>query len=190
MDYYNKNTTVFFNSTVVADLTDLYERFLKMLPSGGNILDFGCGSGRDAKAFLDRGFKVDAIDGSLEMCKMASEYAGISVRQMDFFELNAAGAYDGIWACASLLHVERERLPELMEKLRNALVQGGILYMSFKYGDFAGIRSERYFSDMNEELAQRLLEVVRGWDTVDIWQSNDVREDKNGNWLNLLLKAE
>ena len=188
IEYYNTRTSDFFNSTVSADVTDLYERFLKCVPSGGRILDFGCGSGRDTKEFLSKGYMVEAIDGSLELCRMASEYTGIQVKQMDFFDLDAEETYDGIWACASILHVERDRLPELLGILRKALTANGVLYMSFKYGDFAGMRDERYFTDMNEELVEQLLKSSRGWKVVDIWKSKDVRSDKKKDWLNILLQ--
>ena len=76
-----------------------------MIARKGIILDFGCGSGRDTKAFLDAGFRVDATDGSAELCALASSYTGIRVRQMLFNELDAVDQYDGIWACASILHL-------------------------------------------------------------------------------------
>lgn len=85
IEYYNTNTTDFFAGTVSVDLTDFYSRFLNNIPDGGKILDFGCGSGRDTRAFVDRGYEVDAIDGSFELCKMATEYTGTQVKMMDFF---------------------------------------------------------------------------------------------------------
>ena len=83
------------------------QRFLACLPAGAAILDFGCGSGRDAKAFLELGFSVEASDGSEELCRRASELTGIPVKRMLFSELSAADRYDGIWACASILHLPR-----------------------------------------------------------------------------------
>ena len=188
LKYYNEKTTEFYESTVIADLTELYERFLKEVRSGGKILDFGCGSGRDTKAFKDRGYDVDAIDGSVELCKLASNYLGIKVRCMDFFEMKEKDKYDGIWACASILHIDKEKLPEIISLLRDALVMNGVLYMSFKYGDFSGIRDERFFTDMNEGLAEELICQVNGLKTIDMWQSYDVRREKDVRWLNVLLR--
>lgn len=79
--YYNDNSKVFFDETVCADVTPLYERFLKYVPEGGRILDLGCGSGRDVKAFRDRGYVADGADRSEELCKLASEYTGVKIRQ-------------------------------------------------------------------------------------------------------------
>ena len=188
LEYYETNTVEFYESTVIADLTILHDKFLEQVPVGGRILDFGCGSGRDTKVFLDRGYQVDAIDGSAELSKLASQYTGIQVRCMDFFDLDAINTYNGIWACASLLHVEKQRIPDIISKLRDALVTGGVLYMSFKYGDFNEFRDERHFTDLNEELAEELLSKINGIETVDIWQSYDVRRGKDVHWLNMMVR--
>lgn len=188
MEYYQQFPDEFFDSTVLADVSELYGHFLKYIPEHGKVLDFGCGSGRDTKAFLDMGYSVEAIDGSSEMCIRASEYTGIDVKCMDFFDLNEESKYDGIWACASLLHVGRDRLPEIFEVLRKSIAQGGILYASFKYGDFSGIRDGRYFDDMNEEILREILSTVKGFDTVEMWQSQDVRRGKDVDWINVILK--
>lgn len=188
LQYYSNYTTEFYDSTVNADLTHLYDKFTSVVRPGGKILDFGCGSGRDTKFFLDNGYDVDAIDGSIELCKLASDHSGIKVRCMDFFDMDAVDEYDGIWACASLLHVERERLPEIIAILRRALVNEGVLYMSFKYGDLDGIRDERHFTDMNEELTEDLLGKISGFSLIDIWQSWDVRREKDVHWVNIMLQ--
>lgn len=188
MKYYKELAEEFFESTIDADVTPLYEHFLKYIPDAGQILDFGCGSGRDTKYFADQGYEVDAIDGSLELCKMASDYSGIKVKYMDFFDLNEDSKYDGIWACASLLHVDRVRLPEILGILRKALVFNGYLYASFKYGDYSDIKDGRYFDDLNEDSLSEILSRVQGFETVEMWQSQDVRREKNVDWINVILK--
>ena len=160
MEYYQQFPDEFFDSTVLADVSELYGHFLKYIPEHGKVLDFGCGSGRDTKEFLDMGYSVEAIDGSSEMCIRASEYTGIDVKCMDFFDLNEESKYDGIWACASLLHVGRDRLPEIFEVLRKSIAQGGILYASFKYGNGMTVRGERQFSDFTEKSIIPLFETA------------------------------
>lgn len=107
LEYYNFNVKSFNANTFSADFSQIQQEFLKILTPGSYILDFGCGSGRDTKYFLEQGYKVDAIDGSSELCKLASAHTGIKVRQMLFQELHAKEKYDGIWACASILHVAK-----------------------------------------------------------------------------------
>ena len=190
LDYYKEFADEFYESTIIADVEYLRERFLKHLPEQAHILDLGCGSGRDTKAFVDRGYKVDAIDGSPEMCERASEYSGVHVKCMDFFDLEGNGKYDGIWACASILHVERDRVPDMIGKMRDALKPGGVMYISFKYGDFSGLRDGRYFVDLNEELFREITKDISGIQIIDEWVSVDVRRGKDVTWLNELIKRE
>lgn len=77
LEYYNKNADNFAKTTINVDFYDTQNRFSTLLPEHGYILDFGCGSGRDTKYFLEQGFYVDATDGSKEMCHIASNYTGI-----------------------------------------------------------------------------------------------------------------
>ncbi|MCR5356600.1 MAG: class I SAM-dependent methyltransferase [Lachnospiraceae bacterium] len=186
--YYKDYSQEFFDSTINADLTPLYDHFLKYVPVNGYILDLGCGSGRDTRAFLDKGFNVDAIDGSKELCALAGEYTGIEVKCMDFTQVECDEKYDAIWACASLLHVGSDKLPELINKLRGALKPGGIWYMSFKFGDFEGERDERFFMDMTSERFKKVLSRLKGWEQVEEWESEDIRRGKNVHWYNTIIR--
>ena len=116
LDYYNAKAKDFVSDTLDVAFTEIQDIFLEYIPNGGTVLDFGCGSGRDTKYFLSKGYDVVATDGSEELCKIASEYAGVQVKQMLFEELNAIEEFDGIWACASILHVEKKQLPDIMKK--------------------------------------------------------------------------
>ena len=186
--YYEDNSMVFFEETVGADVTPLYERFLKYVPEGGKILDLGCGSGRDVKAFQERGYVADGVDRSEELCKLASEYTGVKIRQMDFAQLDAVAEYDAIWACASLLHVPCEELPKIIGLMRRALKPSGVMYMSYKYGDYEGDRDGRFFNDMTEEKFAGVLADVDGLSLVEEWYSEDVRRGKDVKWYNVILR--
>ena len=187
-DYYNSYAQDFINGTVNVDTGNLRERFLEYVPTGGSVLDLGCGSGRDSKCFKDAGYKVIAIDASQELCIKASEYAGIDVRCMRFEELDDVGKYDGIFACASLLHVPEGELPGILDKINTALKPQGVLYASFKYGDFAGERDGRYFHDMNEKSVTELFTSIPGFKIEEMWQSHDVRRDKDAYWINVIAR--
>ena len=108
--YYEQNADSFADNLMPMDSEEIQSRFLKELPEGASILDFGCGSGRDTKVFLEKGYRVDAIDGSEELCKKASTFTGIPVKCMLFQELTVADIYDGVWACASILHLPKKDL--------------------------------------------------------------------------------
>lgn len=132
---------------------------------------------------------MEAADGSEELCRLASVYTGIPVKQMLFQELEETEKYDGIWACASILHLRREELPEVFRKMYRALKPGGILYVSFKYGDFEGERNGRYFTDMTEETAEELLESVPELKIKERWVTGDVRAGRGAEkWLNMILR--
>lgn len=189
LEYYNQNASNFAEGTLGADMSDSRSRFAACLPPKGFILDFGCGSGRDTKAFLDDEFQVDATDGSAELCALASAYTGIQVQQMLFNELDAVDRYDGIWACASILHLPRTELTDVLGKLETALKSGGILYASFKYGAFEGMRNGRYFTDFTEETLKTFWESVTTVRIFDLWITEDVRPGrKDEKWINLLAR--
>lgn len=187
--FYDRNAREFVEQTSKASMSVMMEAFLKEIPKGCKILDFGCGSGRDTKAFMDLGYQVTAVDGSRKICEEASTFTGMAVRQMDFMELEEVDEYHGIWACASILHVPYSELKELFGKLYRALKQDGILYVSFKYGTFEGMRNERYFTDMTMERLRPVLDQVSKLEVLKYWVSADVRENRGDEqWLNLIMK--
>ena len=189
LEYYDQNASQFISGTLMADMGDAQRRFMDYLPAHALILDLGCGSGRDTRFFLDKGFRVDAIDGSEEVCAKASAYTGIHVRKMLFNELEAQNIYDGIWACASILHLPKNELMDVLKRIESALKQGGILYTSFKYGSFEGMRNGRYFTDFTEESLKSFWEKATSLQVFDMWVSCDVRPDrKELQWINLLAK--
>lgn len=115
--YYEANAQRFFAETVGVDMSELRERFLTAIPAGGSILDAGCGSGRDSKAFLDRGFRVTAFDASAEMARLASDHIHQPVAVRRFEEVDEQDVYDGVWACASLLHLPEAQLRTALARL-------------------------------------------------------------------------
>ena len=189
LNYYEQNADAFTASTVSADMEENRRRFLSVLHKGAYILDFGCGSGRDTKAFLEQGYQVDACDGSEELCRRASEYTRIPVPHMLFQDLSASSQYDGIWACASILHLNKEDLKDVMRKISVALKPGGVLYTSFKYGTFEGMRGGRYFTDFNEEQLGVFMEQISELQVFETWLTNDVRPGREEEqWINILAR--
>ena len=135
--YYNANANQFVDATAFVDFRITQHRFLCKLEKGTHILDFGCGSGRDSKYFIEQGYRVDAIDGSEELCRFASAFIGIDVKHMYFQELSEREKYDGIWACSSILHLKLDELVDVMQKMLVAIKDNGVIYTSFKYGTFS-----------------------------------------------------
>lgn len=188
MNYYDLNAEEFFSDTVNADMSTHHDEFLKNLPEKACILDAGCGSGRDAKLFKSLGYNVTAIDGSVEMCKLASKHSGINVKHMQFQEIDFKNEFDGIWASASLLHVPSCEIADVLKRLKDSLKENGILYASFKYGDFEGERNGRYFNDLDEITSRQLFENA-DFNFIKTWITSDSRKGReNEKWLNILVK--
>ena len=189
INYYNQNAENFIANTQNADMHPTQERFLRLLDANTSILDFGCGSGRDTKYFLEKGYQVTATDGSAELCRLASEFTGIKVKEMLFDELDAMNQYDGIWACSSILHLPKKELLPVIQKMCEALKDNGIIYTSFKYGDFEGERNGRYFTDFTEKTFREVIEKVPELTIEEHWITSDVRPGRGEEkWLNLILR--
>lgn len=191
INYYDINAKEFVEGTLNVDFKATQDKFINKLPAKGYILDFGCGSGRDTKYFLAKDFNVDAIDGSIELCKIASEYTNIKVRHMYFNELSIVNKYDGIWACSSILHLSLDDLVDVFKRMSKALKDEGIIYTSFKYGDFSGERNGRFFTDMTEDSFANLIANVENLKVEEQWITADVRPQRgNEKWLNLILRKK
>lgn len=189
--YYNENIQKFVANTIDVTFDDTQNRFLNRLDKGAKILDFGCGAGRDTKYFLTQGYHVDAIDGSEKLCRYASQFTGIRVKQMLFQDLAETNKYDGIWACSSILHLNKSTLEEVFNKMVAALKKEGIIYTSFKYGYFEGERNGRYFTDFTESEFIQFLKKIDGITLEEYWITSDVRPDRSDEkWLNLILQKK
>jgi SAM-dependent methyltransferase len=188
-DYYDIHADGFIAQTVNVDMAPLHVRFLAHLPPTAKILDAGCGSGRDAKAFLDQGYEVTAFDGSQEMARRASALLGRSVLHMRFDQMQFDAVFDGVWASASLLHVPRSNLTGIFDRLVCALKPGGICYMSFKVGDGERFRNGRLFNDQTESTLETSLASVPDVELVDLWRTQDRRTGRaDEQWLNALVR--
>lgn len=189
IDYYNQNAENFIENTQNVDMHLAQDKFLELLPEGASILDFGCGSGRDTKYFLEKGYQVTATDGSAELCRLASAFAGIEVKEMLFQELEDIDIYDGIWACSSILHLPKAELLPVLQKMCLALKDNGAIYTSFKYSDFEGERNGRYFTDFTEIAFKEFIAEIPELRIEDFWITGDVRPGRGDErWLNLILR--
>lgn len=190
LNYYNQHAQTFSDSTLNVDMSALYAEFLPLIPKHGHILDAGCGSARDAMYFKQQGFTVSAFDASENIAKLASNYLQQTVQVKAFQQLNCTNMYDGIWCCASLLHVPKVELPQVFLKLQNALKPNGVLYVSFKYGTQERVNNGREFTDLNEDGLTALITQHTELKILKQWQTVDQRPERESEvWLNALIKA-
>ena len=192
IEYYNKNAETYFEQTVESNLQVVYDEFLSRIPDNSYILDFGCGSGRDSKFFIENGYKVKAIDGSIEMCKLASKYINQDVECMKFEELDEENIYDGVWACSSIVHVEKEKLPNILNKMIKALKQNGVIFVSFKKGTGYEIKEGKYYNFLVKEEFEKILENLNTNVKIIDYRENisNSKRPKASEWSNIFFQKE
>ena len=189
LQYYNEHADCFTADTQTSDMTEKYAPFLSQVKPGGHILDLGCGSGRDSAKFLQLGYTVTSVDGSEELCRIAEAHTGQTVHHMLFDEISWHNEFDGVWACASILHVEKKQLPDIIKKIAIATKKGAVVYTSFKYGQFEGVRNGRFFTYLTKESFGEVLRNVPELVIEKLWISADVRAERGEErWLNIMLR--
>lgn len=192
IEYYNTHADRYSEITRNADMSDIYQHFEENLKPGSRILDLGCGSGRDSKYFLDKGYKVVSLDASEAMCRKTQELTGKAAVHMRIEDMNYENEFDAVWACASLLHVAKSDMHKILEKAMKALRVGGVLYASWKYGKSERTRDDgRTFANYTEARVCDMVALVSGASLEDVWTSQDVRLDRTGQghlWVNVLVK--
>lgn len=190
VNYYNQQAATYYSATVDVDMQPVYQRFLPYLPEGGHILDAGCGSGRDAKKFMDLGFKVTAFDASKELVNLAKQHSGLAIKHSTFIDFSTATPVNGIWACASLLHLPLSELAATLNHLAKFLVEGGAFYCSFKYGQNEISRDGRHFTNLDETQLEQLIKNLP-LTLAEYWISGDLRPGREQEaWLNAVLIKE
>ena len=200
LDYYERRASTYAQQTLTVNMGTLIREFLALLPPAGHILDMGCGSGRDAVAFLQKGYDITALDGSAALCRIAKEQLNKAWHSMpqsnkptyrvihkNFLDIDWQQKFDGIWACASLLHCNEESLPIVLDKISHALKPGGVLYVSFKYGQHFRMDGEREFLDLDEARFEHFFASASSLHLKRLWHSQDQRIEDPTIWLNALL---
>lgn len=192
LDFYNNNSKTYIETTLTIDMSKLYKEFLNNIPKGGIILDLGCGSGRDSKAFIDKGYKITAVDGSKELAQSASKLIGQEVLVSKFEDLSLIDKFHGIWACASLLHVNKKDILNVIKNVSSNLNDNGIFYMSFKYGEDEYIDEKgRYFNCYTEETFKELINKVEGLKIMKVYKTIDIVPGRGDiTWLNAICVKE
>ena len=188
LSWYRENAIQYAEETRNSLVLDALWEFLSRMKEGGTILDYGSGSGRDSAYFLDKGFSVDSLDGSAEMKAQAERLFGIKVKLASFLSLEEKEKYDGIWAQASILHLEEHDLRAALTLIERALKRDGVFYSSFRKGEEDGYENGRWYTNMTE---RRFLSFLPASLYVEkIWESQDVRPGVNRTWLSIICRKK
>jgi 2-polyprenyl-3-methyl-5-hydroxy-6-metoxy-1,4-benzoquinol methylase len=188
MSYYNNNANEYILSTINLNLQPCYDVFLPFLPTNATILDAGSGSGRDSKYFSEKGYKVTAIDASYKMAQQTKTYANVNTINLCFEELNFYEMFDGIWACASLLHVEDKKLVDVFKKLIKSLKVGGYIFLSIKEKDKSDINNQRYFNNKTINDIKKIEQNISNIKLEKLWLSGDALNRSETTWANYIFK--
>ena len=188
LSWYRENAIQYAEETRNSLVLDALWEFLSRMKEGGTILDYGSGSGRDSAYFLDKGFSVDSLDGSAEMKAQAERLFGIKVKRASFLSLEEKDKYDGIWAQASILHLEEHDLRVALTLIERALKRDGVFYSSFRKGEGDGYENGRWYTNMTE---RRFLSFLPAKLYVEkIWESQDVRPGVSRTWLSIICRKK
>lgn len=188
-NYYERNAKEYIESTINCDMSFHYNKFLKYIPKNGKILDIGFGSGRDIKYFMEHDYEVEGID-IVPIFVQIGEQSGYRVSKLSVENMEYENEFDGIWACASLLHIKREKLVRTLVKCIKALKRNGVLYCSFKYGDRENIIEDRYFNYINEKIIDNISK-KNNFKILEIYQSYDVRSERSSEvWINIIIQGD
>lgn len=191
IDYYDRNADVYFARTSDVTFDEIYSRFLKYIPRGGRIMDLGCGSGRDVKGFCDHGYEAYGLDASEELVKKASNTLGITVSTGLVEDWIADEPFDGIWCCASLMHLDDRALEQFFENLKYNLKPGGVLFMSVKSGIETGLDEQgRYFRNFTEENVHEIIDRHRALRIKEIWYTEDKLARYSFKWMNAIVTCQ
>lgn len=188
LNFYNNNSKSYIETTLSVDMSHLYKDFLKYIPKGGHILDLGCGSGRDSLEFIKKGYNVTAVDGSKELAVAASKIIGQQVICSKFEDIKLNKTFHGIWACASLLHVNKNHIVDVIKNVSLNLKPNGVFYMSFKYGENEYIDEKgRYFNCYTEKTFNELINRIKDLKVEKIYKTIDILPERGDiTWLNIL----
>lgn len=188
-NYYESNTERYAAETFFADMSKQYQRFLPLLKNGVKILDVGSGSGRDACYFQKQGYQVTALEPSKNLGREIRKVFSGEIVCSDIQSYQPTERYDGIWACASLIHLQEEEVLQFFEKIDQYLADNGIVYASGKSGISTGeVADGRFFLEFTEQLVDKILTVNKQLKLEQLWYTEDARGRGELRWLNVVLR--
>lgn len=188
-EYYEINAKQYAEATFSADMSEQYQRFLPLLKEGATILDIGSGSGRDACYFQKMGYQVTALEPSTHLCEEIQKVFSGTIIHSDIQHYQPEQQFDGIWACASFLHLQEKEILDFFGKINCFLHDHGIIYLSGKNGISTGKANDgRYFLEFTEQLAENILMTNEQVKLEQLWYTKDVTGRKDFRWMNMIFK--
>lgn len=188
LDWYRAHADAFAAQSLDVDLAHLHAPFLALLPPRSHVLDLGCGGGRDTAVFLAAGHTVTAMDPSPELAALTARRLALDVTVAPAQSLDVCARFDGVWACASLLHVPLAETDDVWRRIARALVPGGVVYASYKLGAGERTVDGRFFLDRDEASLRATL-TRASLTPLRLWETADARPERaHERWINALAR--
>ena len=192
---YNEVAEKYFEiNQSIAPIKDVLDLFIKNV-DGDKILDVGCGHGRDAKYLSESGFDVVGIDLSCKLLEIARRnavkpgFCMLDMRKLSFLD----DSFDGVWACASLLHIPKKEAETTLRELHRVLRPRGLIYVSLKEGRGESfVKSQQYWDKERFYAFYSMKELRRLFEDSGFETIEDLTEKSNGRnttWINIFAKA-
>jgi len=189
LNYYDREAFDYVSKTQLFLPEGDCQKFIDYLQDEPCILDLGCGSGNASKYFHDNGLQVLACDQSKPVCELLKHRTAIPVRHCSFEEALRGNKYDGIWASASLLHLNPDQLRKVLTEIASALSDNGILYASFKQGDGEYIDNDgRYFYLQKQDSLTQMFKDITGFEILETNVQADLQGRSDTDWISFFLK--
>lgn len=191
LEYYEINAKRYADQTFSVDMSEQYKKFLSLLKERARILDVGSGSGRDACYFQNHGYQVTALEPSKNLCREIQKVFSGEIVCSDIQSYQPEQRFDGIWACASFLHLQEKEVLSFFEKINLYLDDNGIVYLSGKNGISTGEAADgRYFLEFTDQLVEKILSANRHIYLKKLWYTEDASGRKGFQWMNVILRTE
>lgn len=195
---YDKTAVDYYKRVSEFELLPEITEFIKIVKKDGKILDLGCGPGHHSNFFSNQNFKVTGIDLSSEMIKLAKkEFTDIDFKVMDISDLDfEVNTFDGIWASASLLHIPKNNIKLILKKIKEILVNNGILYISLKEGKGSEIFNDVRYGGVDKFYVYYQLEEIKnilkdvGFDILEIKLKEKRTNYDTNSWLHIFCKKK
>jgi len=191
LSHYENSAESFWQGTRDHDVSQNIQAFLQALPKDKplDILDFGCGPGRDIHTFKTLGHNPIGLDGSKAFCEMAKKHSACPTLNQQFLNLELEeNSFDGIFANASMFHIPSQELPRVLKELHSALRTGGILFSSNPRGNAEGWQGQRYGHYMEIETSEAYLEKA-GFKVIHHYYRPENKPLEQQPWLAMVSEA-
>lgn len=189
--FYEANAEALIENSRLPNGVEWTQPLLSLLPPHAHILDAGCGAGYASQYFIQQGHTVTAFDASEALARFSSQLIQQPVYNLKYEDINFENKFDGIWACASLLHVPRSHMPQVLHKLSVSLKTGGIFYANFVYGEEQTSRNGILFNDYTEDTFHAVLANEKSLELLKMWKSPDLPPARpNREWLHVLAQKK